>query len=141
MSQALRVTLAKDLEEGAIQPGKEFGYNHVVDLRCGLKEAPRPIEESVAKRLANRFVGYTQMPIALAEAGPCQEIHLCEFVSETGGEILILTDDIGPVASLLALFRIPFESSVFYIVETGKGDLMHALPAEQAISDRRAAAG
>ena len=128
MKNAATVTLAETLDCADIPAIGAFSHSKILDLRCQPNGHARPIEEPVLKRLRNHFVEYEQLPMAMDDTGPCQDIHLCELIREKGEGVLVLSDDISQVATLLGLYKIPFESSVFYVVETGRGNITKPLP-------------
>ena len=128
MKQTTKITLAESLNCMDIPPIGAFAHTKVLDLRCMPDGTARPIEEPVLKRLRNHFVEYEQLPMILNETGPCQEVHLCETIREQGEGVLVLSDDTAQVATLLGLFDIPFEANVFYVVETGRGDITKPMP-------------
>ena len=127
-----KVTVSRTLDLDEIISGEGFNFNHVVDLRCGDELQARPIEERVMKKLRNYFIEYEQMPMTNGKSGPCEEVRLCEDLNEMGGSILVVTDDIPYVASLCNLYDIPFTSREFYVVETGKGDIVKSVTPELA---------
>ncbi len=127
-----KVTVSRTLDLDEITSNGDFDFNHVVDLRCGEELQARPIEERVMKKLRNYFIEYEQMPMANGKSGPCEEVRLCEDLNEMGGTILVVTDDIPYVASLCNLYEIPFTSREFYVVETGKGDIVKSVTPEVA---------
>lgn len=129
MTNAAKVTLAECLECADIPATGRFSHTKVLDLRCQADGKARPIEEAVLRRLKNHFVDYEQLPMKMDETGPCQDVHLCEIIREQGEGVLVLSDDIAQVATLLGLYNISFESNVFYVVETGRGDITKPLPA------------
>ena len=128
MNNAVRVTLAENLNCSDFPATGTFAHTKVLDLRHERDGSARPIEETVLKRLRNHFVDYEQLPMIMDETGPCQDVHLCESIREKGEGVLVLSDDVAQVATLLGLFEIPFESNVFYVVETGKGNLTKPMP-------------
>jgi hypothetical protein len=124
MKNGAKVTIAQSIEVSDILCDGTFKHSHVFDLRCGEEGKARPVEELVLKRLRNHFISYDQMPMDMDEIGPCEEIHLCEMIREHDGDILIITEDVPQVAHLCNIYKIPFTSKVFYVVETGKGDIV-----------------
>lgn len=129
------VTIARSIEVEDILSDGSFKHNHVFDLRCGETGKSRPVEESVLKRLSNHFISYDQIPMNMDEIGPCEEIHLCEMIKEHPGDILIITEDVAQLASLCNIYKIPFASKVFYVVETGKGDIVKPfVPVQEPIA-------
>ena len=116
-------TIAKGLDVSEISCGKGFSHTRVIDTRCEANRA-RPIEEAVLKRLKNHFVDYTQIPMDLSDSGPCQEIHLCEMIREVDADTMVIADDLGQLSALLNIYSIEFKSNSFYIVETGKGEVI-----------------
>ncbi len=129
MQNAVKVTLAENLGYADFPTTGTFAHSRVLDLRCESDGSARPIEEAVLKRMRNHFVDYEQLPMIMSEAGPCQDVHLCELVRERDEQTLLLTDDISQVATLLGLFEVPFESNVFYVVETDVGKARKSAPA------------
>lgn len=123
MTHKTITTIAKGLDVSEISRSKGFSCTRVIDTRCEANRA-RPIEEAVLKRLKNHFVDYTQMPIDLSDAGPCQEIHLCEMIREMDADTMVIADDLGHLSALLNIYSIEFKSNSFYIVETGKGEVI-----------------
>lgn len=132
MAGTTKVTLAQALRLDQIATDGSFNHAHVLDLRCDENGRARAIEESVLKKLANHFIRYTQMPVALDDTGPCQEVHVCETINDMDGRVLVLTDHVTQIAALMNIFRIPFESKVFYVVETGMGDRLAAIQEQVA---------
>ena len=122
------VTIARNVELSEILTDGSFDHQHVVDLRRCEQGCARPVEEEVLKRLRNHFISYDQVRMDMQDVGPCEEVHLCEMIQEYEGNILLLTDDVTQVAHLCGIYNIPFTSKVFYVVETGKGDIVKTLP-------------
>ncbi len=118
------VTIARTVELSEILTDGGFKHNHVIDIRRCEEGRARPVEEEVLKRLRNHFISYDQMAMDLNDVGPCEEVHLCEMLQEYEGNTLLVADDVPQVAKLCNIYNIPFESKVFYVVETGKGDVI-----------------
>lgn len=130
MTHTPTITIARTLDCSQISVGTGFHHGRVIDLRCEGSKA-RPIEESVLKRLRNHFVDYEQSPLDLDNSGPCQEVDLCEMVKESDRDTLLLADDLSQVAALFGIYNIDFTSREFYVVETGKGELIRPMPEQQ----------
>lgn len=124
MNENCIVTITPSVELSEIVADARFNHHHVFDLRCDAKGNARPIEEALLKRLQNHFISYDQIPMDMDTTGPCQEVHLCEMIREHKGNILIVTDHVASIAHLCSIYKIPFRSNVFYVVETGKGDVV-----------------
>lgn len=118
------VTIARTIELNEIMTDGSFEHRHVIDLRSGDEGLARPVEEDVLKRLNNHFISYDQVKMDMNDVGPCEEIHLCEMLQEYEGNVLLITEDVAQVAHLCSIYKIPFTSKVFYVVETGKGDVI-----------------
>ncbi len=118
------VTIARTIELNEIITDGSFEHRHVIDLRCSEEGLARPVEEDVLKRLNNHFISYDQISMDMNDVGPCEEIHLCEMLQEYEGNVLLITEDVAQVAHLCSIYKIPFTSKVFYVVETGKGDVI-----------------
>jgi len=118
------VTIARSIELNEIITDGSFEHNHVVDLRNNENGCARPVEENVLNRLKNHFISYDQLAMDLKDSGPCEEIHLCEMLKEYEGNVLLITEDVPQAAHLCSIYKIPFNSKVFYVVETGKGDVI-----------------
>lgn len=118
------VTIARTIELNEITTDGSFEHRHVIDLRSGDEGLARPVEEDVLKRLNNHFISYDQVKMDMNDVGPCEEIHLCEMLQEYEGNVLLITEDVAQVAHLCSIYKIPFTSKVFYVVETGKGDVI-----------------
>lgn len=132
MNKNSTVTISRSVELSEILTDGSFDHQHVVDLRRNNTGFARPVEEDVLKSLRNHFISYTQMEIDLKDAGPCEEIHLCEMLQEFNGNVLLITEEVAQVAHLCNIYKIPFTSKVFYVVETGKGDVVKPyVPVEQ----------
>lgn len=132
------VTIAKTVELNEILTDGSFQHDHVIDIRRSKEGCARPVEEEVLVRLRNHFVSYNQMAMDMNDVGPCEEVHLCEMLKEYDGNVLLVTDDVPQVATLCNIYNIPFQSKVFYVVETGKGDIVK--PFEQPVVQQPAAA-
>ncbi len=128
------VSIARTVELSEICTDGSFKHDHVIDIRRCNQGRARPVEEEVLKRLRNHFISYDQMAMDMKDVGPCEEVHLCEMLKEYEGDVLLVTDDVPQVASLCNIYDIPFESKVFYVVETGKGDIIKPFeqPQQQA---------
>lgn len=126
MTQTPNVTIARTLDCTEISVGKGFSFNRVFDLRCEAGEA-RPVEEAVLKRLKNHFVDYEQIPIEFSVDGPCKEVHICESVKSSDANTLVLADDLSQLAALFHIYNIEFTSRSFYVVETGKGEIVRPI--------------
>ena len=118
------VTIARTVELSEILTDGSFLHDHVIDIRRCEQGRARPVEEEVLKRLRNHFISYDQLQMDMNNAGPCEKVHLCEMLQEYDGNILLITDNVPQVASLCNIYDIPFESKVFYVVETGKGGVL-----------------
>lgn len=118
------VTIARTIELNEITTDGSFEHRHVIDLRSGDEGLARPVEEDVLKRLNNHFISYDQVKMDMNDVGPCEEIQLCEMLQEYEGNVLLITEDVAQVAHLCSIYKIPFTSKVFYVVETGKGDVI-----------------
>lgn len=129
MTQSPNVTIARTLDCTEINVGKGFAFSRVFDLRCEAGQA-RPIEEVVLKRLSNHFVDYEQIPLEFSVDGPCKEVHICESVKASDKNTLVLADDLSQIAALFQIYNIEFTSRSFYVVETGKGEIVRPIPAE-----------
>ena len=119
------VTIARNLMLNEIRSGNGFNHAKVVDLRqdeCGEK---RPIEEMVMRRLSNHFISYEQDRLSRDDEGGSDADCLLSMVDTVAGDSLVLTDDISHVAALCQEKSIPFTSKDFYIVETGRGGVVH----------------
>jgi len=125
------VTITRSVEVSEIIADGSFKHKHVFDLRCCEAGHARPVEEDVLKRLRNHFISYDQLPMDMNSIGPCEEVNLCEMIKDHPGDILIITEDVAQVASLCDIYKIPFTSKVFYVVETGKGDVIKPFVAPQ----------
>lgn len=123
MTNHIMTTIAKGLDTTEISCGKGFSHKRVIDTRCDGSRA-RPVEEAVIKRLKNHFVDYIQVPMNFSDSGPCQEVHLCETVREVDADTLLITDDLTQLSALLNIYNIEFKSNAFYVVETGKGEVI-----------------
>ncbi|MDJ0614516.1 MAG: hypothetical protein QNJ29_12675 [Rhizobiaceae bacterium] len=123
MTDTIMTTIAKGLDITEIACGKGFSHKRVIDTRCDGARA-RPIEEAVLKRLKNHFIDYAQVPMDFSDVGPCQEVHLCEMVTESEVDTLVVTDDLTQLSALLNIYKVEFKSNSFYVVETGKGELI-----------------
>lgn len=126
-----KITIAKGLDASEISMSKGFRHRQVIDARCDAGRA-RPVEEAVLRRLSNHFIEYAQMPIDFCSTGPCQEVHLCETLKEAMQDTLVITDDLTQLSALLSIYNIEFTSNSFYIVETGKGEIVRPAPEEGA---------
>ena len=126
------VTIARTVELSEILTDGSFKHDNVVDIRRCEEGCARPVEEEVLKRLRNHFISYDQMQMDMNDVGPCEEVHLCEMLQEYEGNTLIVTDNVPQVARLCNIYDIPFESKVFYVVETGKGDVIKSLDQPQS---------
>lgn len=126
------VTIARNVELSEILTNGSFNHQHVVDLRRCEEGRARPVEEEVLKCLRNHFVSYDQVQMDMTDVGPCEEVHLCEMIQEYEGNMLLITDDVPQVAHLCGIYNIPFTSKVFYVVETGKGDVIKTVPEQPA---------
>lgn len=124
MNNNSTVTLARTVDLCEILTDGSFDHNHVIDLRRSQTGQARPVEEDVLKRLKNHFISYDQVEMDMENVGPCEEIHLCELLKEYEGNVLLVTEDVPQVAHLCNIYKIPFTSKVFYVVETGKGDVV-----------------
>lgn len=131
MTNTIMTTIAKGLDISEISCGNGFAHKRVIDTRCDGDKA-RPIEEAVLKRLNNHFVNYLQMPMDFSETGPCQEVHLCELIGEVELDTLVITDDLTQLSALLKIYDIEFKSNSFYVVETGKGEVIKPIFEETA---------
>ncbi|MEM7289425.1 MAG: hypothetical protein AAF412_03470 [Pseudomonadota bacterium] len=142
MTNNTQITIAKGLDISEVSCGAGFTHARVIDLRCDGKVA-RPIEESLLRRLNNHFVEYEQMPIVFGTSGPCQEVHLCESLRETTKDTLVIADDLTQLSAILGIYEIEFTSKSFYLVESGKGDLVRpvkeAVPAIAMVEDAQIA--
>lgn len=118
------VTIARTVELNEIITDGSFEHSHVIDLRRNEEGLARPVEEDVLKRLKNHFISYNQVQMDMKDVGPCEEVHLCEMLQEYEGNVLLITEDVPQVAHLCNIYKIPFTSKVFYVVETGKGDVI-----------------
>lgn len=127
MTQQNKVVLTHALDITEIKTDGTFEYDQVLDLRCASASNARPVEEAVLKRLKNHFISYDQIPIANGETGPCQEVHFCETLKEYKGQTLVVADDVASTAALMGIYEIPFESKIFYVVETGKGNIVNTI--------------
>ena len=125
------VTIARTVELSEILTDGSFHHDHVIDIRRCEQGRARPVEEEVLKRLRNHFISYDQLQMDMNDVGPCEEVHLCEMLQEYDGNILLVTDNVPQVAGLCNIYDIPFESKVFYIVETGKGDVVKSFEQPQ----------
>lgn len=132
MTKDINTTIAKGLDTTEISCGKGFSHRRVIDTRSERGRA-RPIEEAVLKRLKNHFVDYIQLPLDLADTGPCQEVHLCETIRDQDADTLVISDDLSQLSALLNIYEIPFMSNAFYVVETGKGEVIKPVFEDEAI--------
>jgi len=123
MKNEIMTTIANGLDIAEISCGNGFSHKKVIDTRCD-GERVRPIEEAVLKRLKNHFIDYVQVPMNFSEVGPCQEVHLCETVREANDDTLVIADDLTRLSALLNIYSIEFRSNEFYVVETGKGEVI-----------------
>lgn len=134
MTNSPKITIAKGLDISEISIRDGFSHARVIDLRCDGEKA-RPIEEAVLKRLNNHFVDYFQIPIDFETAGPCQEIHLGEVLREHDTDVLVITDDLAKLATILGIYQIEFTTNSFYIVETGMGEVIRPMPTEENVPE------
>ncbi len=118
------VTIARTVELNEIITDGSFEHSHVIDLRRNEEGLARPVEEDILKRLKNHFISYNQVQMDMKDVGPCEEVHLCEMLQEYEGNVLLITEDVPQVAHLCSIYKIQFTSKVFYVVETGKGDVI-----------------
>ncbi len=118
------VTLSSFIELCDISTDGRFEYESVIDLRRCEKGNSRPIEEVILKKLRNHFISYKQLNINIDILGSDEEAQICEVIEHSNGNSLVITDDVPKVAHLCNLNQIPFVSKVFYVVETGKGDII-----------------
>jgi len=124
MNNNSTVTIARTVELSEILTDGTFDYQHVIDLRRCEKGNARPVEEAVLKRLKNHFISYNQVQMNMDEIGPCEEVHLGEMLQDYDGNVLLISEEVAQVAHLCNIYKIPFTSKVFYVVETGKGDIV-----------------
>ncbi|MEO0329010.1 MAG: hypothetical protein AAF217_10490 [Pseudomonadota bacterium] len=122
MNTETQITISETLDREDVLTNGSFSFDAVIDLRCDKNGNPRPVEESLLGRLLNHFISYEQFPVALDNVGPCEEVNLCEHLQQKSARLFVLTENISQLATLLNIYDIPFESRVFYVVETGKGD-------------------
>ncbi len=123
------VAAARHLVPHEIQSGTKFPHSHVIDLRCDGPSESRAIEEEVLKRLANHHISYQQLPFDSDTSAGNAEKSLLELIIQKRGEVLVVTDQVSRIADFCQRLNIPFNSKSFYIVETGKGDMIRHVPA------------
>ncbi|MEL7454261.1 MAG: hypothetical protein AAGJ50_12915 [Pseudomonadota bacterium] len=121
------ITIAKGLDKNEVCSASGFAHQRIIDTRT-LAGAARPIEECVLRRLNNHFAEYVQIPVDFGTTGPCMEVHLCETLAEGTEDTLVIADDLTQLSALLAIYKLPFTSTDFYIVETGMGEMVRTLP-------------
>ena len=124
MHHNVSITIVKHLELDDIKCGPRFPHRHVLDLRGCEGGTSRPIEEPTLKRLRNQFIGYEQSCINLVDAKEHSEACLLEKIGQLQGDILVITDQISQMADLCMRNKIPFVAKDFYVVQTGKGDMV-----------------
>ena len=135
------VTIARGLEVDEIVTDGSFDHTLIVDLRSCERGNARPVEEAVLKRLRNHFIGYHQVPTCVADASHAQHKELANLIKANNRKLMVVTDDIGSLAQLCEESDIPFVSKTFYVVETGKGDMIKpVLETDAAIARQYASA-
>ncbi len=127
------ITIARAMEQEEIRSNGGFGHVNVIDVRRNDDGGSRPIEEGVLKKLKNHFIGYEQM--SMDDSAACDEALMARAGSNNG-DTLILADDVAHVARLCQERNIPFTSRSFYVVETGKGDLVRSVVEKQPFQPR-----
>ena len=133
MATQTKIAISQVLDQTEITTDGSFDYSHVLDLRCNHDGTARPIEEAVLKRLKNHFISYQQQPVKKGSVHASAELKLYKMFTELTGKALVVVDDVAHAASLLSMFDIPFESKVFYVVETGKGDVVRSFTPSQPL--------
>ncbi|MGI9350672.1 MAG: hypothetical protein ACR2O3_03835 [Rhizobiaceae bacterium] len=127
MATQTKIAISQVLDQTEITTDGSFDYSHVLDLRCNLDGSARPVEETVLKRLKNHFISYDQQPVKKGSIHASAELKLYKMLTELTGKALLVVDDVAHAASLLSMFDVSFESKVFYVVETGKGDIVRSI--------------
>ena len=118
MKYEFGVTIGSRLDDQDIRDTQTFKHVHVLDLRRCINNGPFPIEERTLRKLANFQVTYEQMPMSLYSASSRAENELFNTITNTKGNVLILTDEMVPLARFCQQLDIPFSSRDLYIVET-----------------------
>ena len=118
MKYEFGVTIGSRLDDQDIRDTQTFKHVHVLDLRRCINNGPFPIEERTLRKLANFQVTYEQMPMSLYSASTRAENELFNTITNTKGNVLILTDEMVPLARFCQQLDIPFSSRDLYIVET-----------------------
>jgi len=133
MTQETKNTIAKGLDVAEVSVTRGFSHTRVVDLRCDCDRA-RPIEEAVLRRLRNLFVTYEQAPMQLDLATDEYKTKVIEILKTEASDTLVISDDLAQLAAVLSASDIAFTAKSFYVVETGKGQVVHTMP-EAAVNE------
>ena len=128
MHHNVSITIVKGLELDDIKSGQKFPHRHVLDLRGCSQGNSRPIEEPTLKRLHNHFISYQQECVNFKNSDDYQDAQLLNLITQHQGDILVITDQISQMADFCMCSNIPFIAKDFYIVETGKGDVVKHVP-------------
>lgn len=135
MTTDKKITIADALAITDILTDGSFHYTKVLDMRCCKMGNARPIEEATLKRLQNHFIGYDQVPTCFDQMDDEKHQSVCEEINACSGETLLITDEVAKAAKFCKTNSIPFISKTLYVVETGKGNIIHdAQPQQQQAS-------
>ncbi len=118
MTHEFGVTISSKLSDQDIRDTQTFNHVRVLDLRRCVNNGPFPIEERTLRRLANFRIAYEQMPMTLYGNNSRQKNELFRTITEQHGNVLVLTDEMVPVARFCQQLDIPFSSRDLFIVET-----------------------
>ena len=110
MSQEFGVTISSKLCDQDIRNSRSFSFVSVVDLRRCINNGPLPIEESTLRKLTNFRVAYEQLPMTLYGDNARQQNDLFRVITEQRGNVLVLTDEVAPMARFCQDLDIPFSN-------------------------------
>lgn len=123
MQHDFGVTIVSDLATSDVRGADVFPHTHVIDLRYNPNACARPCDETTWKRMRSYFVEYDQMPVNLQNPSSRQENALLRQITEQGGNVLIVTEQVVAMAHFCQDFDIPHSSPELAVFETATGTL------------------